>query len=397
MSDSSKSLSVWPHWPVYADDEISASSRVLQTGRVNYWTGSEGRLFEQEFAEYVGLRHGIAVANGSVALGIALRALNLGPGAEVVVTPRTFIASVNEIILAGAVPVFADVDVDSQNVTAESVAAVISPRTAAILAVHLAGWPCDMPGLTDLANVRGIPIIEDCAQAHGASIAGRKAGSWGNIAVFSFCQDKIMSTGGEGGMIVTNSEDLWRFCWSFKDHGKVPELLQAPVSGKNTFQWVHGSVGTNARITEPQAAIGRIQLRKLDFWLQKRRANAAQLTARLTEFPGIRTAVPGDSIEHAYYKYYCFIRPDALNAGWSRDRILAELGSMGIPSGSGVCPEVYMEDAFVNRACRPTTRLPNARALGQTSIMLPVHPSLDADNMERIAEALGIVLLSAVD
>jgi dTDP-4-amino-4,6-dideoxygalactose transaminase len=393
---SAKSGVNWARWPHYCEDEIAASSRVLESGRVNYWTGEEGRSFEREFADFVGVRHGVAVANGSLALGIAIRAIGLPAQAEIIVTPRTFIASVSEIILAGATPVFADVDIDSQNISAASIESVMSSRTAAIMTVHLAGWPCDMPGITELASKHGLLVIEDCAQSHGAVVADKKTGSWGDISAFSFCQDKIMSTGGEGGMIVTDNEQLSRKCWSFKDHGKAPDLLSSKDSSDNVFKWLHESIGTNARLTEPQAAIGRAQLRKLPEWLHRRRENAAYLTSRLREVSGLRIAVPGDGIEHAYYKYYCFVCPDALRGTWSRDRILAELARLGIPCGSGVCPDVSREAAITPHLDGTAAEVPNASRLGETSIMLPVHPTLGAEHMARIADAIEAVLASAI-
>ena len=393
-SASSKETLKFPTWPVYAQDEVDVATAVLRSGAVNYWAGDHGRRFEREFAAYIGADHGVAVSNGSLALGIALRGLNLRPGAEVIVTPRTFIASVSEILLAGAVPVFADVDPDSQNISTETIEPLIGQRTAAIMTVHLAGWPCDMPGIVDLAATRGIAVIEDCAQAHGAVIGGRKVGAWGDVAAFSFCQDKIMSTGGEGGMLVTNNREIWAGSWSFKDHGKSPSLLSSQPSG-NVFQWVHEAIGTNGRMTEVQAAIGRCQLVKLDAWLDQRRANANRLNARLGGNSALRTTMPGEGVGHSYYQYYCFVRPEALKDSWSRDRILGELEDMGIPVGSGACPEVYLEAALSESGCRPDQRLPNARELGETSIMLPAHPTVNERHMDRMAEALVTVMSAA--
>ena len=283
----------FPNWPEYSAQEAEIVTEVLRSGRVNYWTGEQGRLFEQEFAAYHDVSHGIAVSNGSVALGIALRALELPANAEVIVTPRTFIASVSEILLAGATPVFADVDRDSQNLTAESIEAVLSDKTAAVLVVHLAGWPCDMPAITELARKRNIYVIEDCAQAHGAAIGDKKIGSWGDIAAFSFCQDKIMTTGGEGGMILTGSDRLADYCWSFKDHGKSAKLMSGPSDGSG-FRWVHERVGTNLRMTEMQSAIGRHQLKHLEQSIEQRNINARILHDRFKGINGLRTPWPAD-------------------------------------------------------------------------------------------------------
>jgi len=207
-------------WPYFAPDEIEAAAAVLRSGNVNYWTGEEGRLFEREFAEFTGCKHAIAVANGSVALEATLRALGIGPGDEVITTSRTFIASASCAVAVGAQPVMADVDRDSQNITADSIRKVLSSRTKAIVPVHLAAWPCEMDPILKLAAEHGLKVVEDCAQAHGATYKGRPVGSMGDVAAFSFCQDKIMTTAGEGGMVTTNSDDLWEKMWAYKDHGK---------------------------------------------------------------------------------------------------------------------------------------------------------------------------------
>jgi len=387
LNKEAENITTWPHWPAYSRAELDVAHAVLKSGRVNYWTGSEGENFEREFAAYVGVRHAIAVANGSVALGAALRGLNLPPGAEVIVTPRTFVATVSEIVLAGLRPVFADVDADSQNLTVNTITEALSERTAAIMAVHVAGWPCDMPAICELAQARGLVVIEDCAQAHGASVAGRKVGAWGDIAAFSFCQDKIMTTGGEGGMIVTNRKDLAQRCWSFKDHGKNRASMSAPANG-SSYRWIHDSVGTNLRLTEIQAAIGRIQLTGLDEALAIRRKNAFELFVRLSGTRGLRLPVPSEEISHAYYKFYIFVEPAELGDGWSRNRILSELGKTNIPCGSGICPEVYRERAFADLAIAPPQRLPVARRLGETGVMFRVDPALSVSHMQRIADAV---------
>jgi dTDP-4-amino-4,6-dideoxygalactose transaminase len=385
----------FPGWPAYDDDEIHAAERVLRTGQVNYWTGDEGRRFEEEFAGYLGVKHAAVVSNGSIALGLALRALRAEEGAEVIVTPRTFVATVSEIVLAGATPVFADIDRDSQNISRETIEPLINARTAAILPVHLAGHPSDMPGISDLAAAHGVAVIEDCAQSHGAAIGGRKVGSWGDLAAFSFCQDKIMSTGGEGGMVVTNNDEYWQRCWSFRDHGKSMAAVEDASAG-NVFKWLHESIGTNARLTEFQAAIGRCQLAKLDGWLEQRGRNARELTERFRAIDGLRVAVVSGEIRHAYYKFYVFVRPDALKESWSRDRIVSEVVSQGVPCGSGVCPEVYLEKAFSGLFPQCEKRLPVARELGETSLMFPVHPTMNEAHMDQFGDVLASVMARAV-
>jgi dTDP-4-amino-4,6-dideoxygalactose transaminase len=365
----------------------------LASGRVNYWTGDEGKAFEAEFASFCGQTHAIATANGTLALEMIVRGLGIGPGGDVIVTPRSFIASVACAVAAGARPIFADVDRDSQAITADSIAAVLTPNTKAVIPVHLGGWPADMPAIMELAERHGLAVIEDGAQAHGATVAGRPVGSFGVAAAFSMCQDKILTTGGEGGAVVTSDTDLWERMWSFKDHGKDYRTVHAPDHPPG-FRWLHHSFGTNARMTELQAALGRIQLQRLPDWLELRRRNAAILDAACAELPSLRVTLPPEGIGHAYYRHYVFVRPEALRPGWDRDRIITALAAEGIPSGSGACPEIYLERA-VEEHLRPRERLPVAKELGETSLMFLVHPTLEVDDLEDTAEAIRKVMAHA--
>jgi dTDP-4-amino-4,6-dideoxygalactose transaminase len=374
-------------WPSFSEEEVEAVSRVLRSNQVNYWTGDECRKFETEFSAWAGCGHSIALANGTVALDLALKVLGIGPGDEVVVTPRSFMASASCVVTAGARSVFADVDRDSQNITAASILKVLSPRTRAIICVHLAGWPCDLDAVMDIARTRGIFVIEDCAQAHGALYKGRPVGSVGHIGAWSFCQDKIMTTGGEGGMLTTNDRDWWEQAWSYKDHGKSWPAVYGQEHPPG-FRWLHESFGTNWRMTEMQAAIGRIQLRRMEEWHAVRTRHARKLIAAARRCPALRVPeVPGN-IEHAWYKCYMFIRPEALKADWSRDRVMAEICAGGVPCFSGTCPEIYLEKAFQGTDSCPGERLPVARELGETSLMFLVHPTLRDDEMERACEVL---------
>jgi dTDP-4-amino-4,6-dideoxygalactose transaminase len=382
-------------WPSFSVEEADAARDVIISNRVNYWTGEESRLFEREFATWVGVDHAIALANGTVALDLALRALGIGPGDEVVVTPRTFLASVSCIVNAGAIPVFAEVDIDSQNITADSIRAVLSTRTRGVICVHLAGWPCDMDPIMALAAEHGLKVIEDCAQAHGAAYKGRSVGSIGHIGAWSFCQDKIMTTGGEGGMVTTNDRELWSRMWSFKDHGKSWEAVYERQHAPG-FRWVHESFGTNWRMIEVQAVIGRIQLGKMHIWHAQRLENARQIWQAALSIPGLRVPFIPDYISHAAYKCYVFIRPEDLRGDWSRDKILQEINARGVPAFSGSCSEVYLEHAFDDTGWRPNPHLPIARELGETSIMLMVHPTLTALEIDRTIGALRDVMVEAV-
>ena len=382
-------------WPHFEADEVAAVTRVLQSGKVNYWTGEEGTAFEREYADALGRKHAIALANGTVSLELALEALGIGEGDEVVTTTRTFIASASAAVARGATPVIADVDRDSQNLTAETVAAVLTPRTKAIIAVHLAGWPCDMDPLLELAADRGIAVIEDAAQAHGATYRGKPVGSFGTFGSFSFCQDKIITTGGEGGLLAMDDDELYERAWAYKDHGKSYDAVFRREHPPG-FRWLHESFGTNWRLTEMQSAIGRIQLRKLPDWVAQRRANAAVLTEAFAKIPGLRVTIPPDHVEHAYYKYYAFVRPEALKTGWDRDRIMVEVGELGIPCFSGSCSEIYLEKAFRDAGLGPEQRLPVAKELGETSLMFLVHPTLGAGDMGDTVEAVRRVMGRAV-
>jgi dTDP-4-amino-4,6-dideoxygalactose transaminase len=373
---------VLPGWPHFGAEEIEAAARVLASGKVNYWTGAEGRGFESEFAALAGCRYGVAVANGTLALELALYTLGVGEGDDVVTTARTFIASASCAVMRGARPVIADVDRESQNVTAATLRAALTPRTRAIIAVHLAGWPCDMDPIMELGRERGIKVIEDCAQATGALYKGRPVGSLGDLAAFSFCQDKIITTGGEGGMLTLNDDALREKAWGFKDHGKSYDAVYRRRHAPG-FRWLHESFGTNWRITEMQSAIGRAALRKLPEWLAARRRNAAILTEHFRPFTALRLTEPPQEIGHAYYKYYAFVQPERLKSGWTRDRIVAEIEARGVPCYSGSCSEIYLEKAFPPESC-PPARLPVARELGETSIMFLVHPTLSEEDMHYV-------------
>jgi dTDP-4-amino-4,6-dideoxygalactose transaminase len=381
-------------WPYFEQDEVDAVTSVLQSTKVNYWTGQEGKLFEREFADYIGCNHAIALTNGTVAIELALYALDIGPGDEVITTSRTFIASASAAVMRGATPVIADVDPVSQNITAETVRAVITPRTKAIVAVHLAGWPCDMDPIMALAKEHNIKVIEDCAQAHGASYKGRMVGSIGDIAAFSFCQDKILTTAGEGGMLTLNDEALWKKAWAFKDHGKSYDAVYNQEHPPG-FRWLHESFGTNWRMLEVQAAIGRVLLPKLPRWLEIRRRHAAILTQRFSQIPALRVTPPPADTQHAYYKYYVFVRPNRLRVGWNRDHIMQAINNEGVPCYSGSCSEIYLEKAFTNAGLGPAERLPVAKELGETSLMFLVHPTLTEEDMIHTAESVKEVMLEA--
>jgi dTDP-4-amino-4,6-dideoxygalactose transaminase len=440
-------------WPSFNLKEADAMHRVLMSNKVNYWTGTETREFEKEFAAWCQTRHAVALSNGTLALDVALKALGIGPGDEVVVTPRTFIASISCVVNAGATPVFADVEADSGNISAKTISRVLTPKTKAVICVHLAGWPCDMDPIMQLAQAHGLKVIEDCAQAHGARYKGRPLGSIGHVGAWSFCQDKIMSTGGEGGMVTTNDESLWRAMWSFKDHGKSYEAVyerQHPPG----FRWLHESFGTNWRMLEMQAVIGRIQLQRMTDWTAARTRNAEAVWAACRKFDALRVPAFGCSgcggdgsrvkpgmtasgsvvmtgmtdgemprcarndsqggrndsstviarseatrqssgCAHAHYKCYVYVKPESLKADWSRDRIVEAINAEGVPCFQGSCSEVYLEKAFDGTGWRAEPRLPVAKALGETSVMFLVHPTLTEAEIQKTCSAIEKVMALA--
>jgi dTDP-4-amino-4,6-dideoxygalactose transaminase len=393
LSSPAQSVSAFAPWPYFEADEIEAAAAVLRSGKVNYWTGQEGRLFETEFARSVGAQYAICLSNGTVALELALQALGIGRGDEVITTSRTFIASASCIVMRGARPVCADVDPDSQNITTANIRRVITPRTKAIIAVHLAGWPCDMDEIMQLAAEHDLRVIEDCAQAQGALYKGRPVGSIGDVAAFSFCQDKIMTTAGEGGMLTTNDREVWERAWSFKDHGKSYDAVYNRQHGEG-FRWLHESFGTNWRMTEMQAALGRVALTKVPRWVDTRRRHANTLTNSLSRLPGLRIPIVPDSVHHAYYKYYAFLRPEMLEDGWSRNAIVQAIKAEGVPCFVGSCSEIYLEKAFVVRRRHPI--LPVARMLGETSLMFLVHPTLSDEHITVTCRTIERVIAKAM-
>ncbi len=395
-------------WPSFTKEEAEAISETLLSNKVNYWTGKQCIEFEKEFAAWCGTTYAVALSNGTVALELALKALDIGPGDEVVVTPRTFIASISCVVNTGAKPVFADVEADSGNISASTIAEVITPQTKAIVCVHLAGWPCDMDPILELAGNHGLKVIEDCAQAHGAIYKGRRVGSIGHIGAWSFCQDKIITTGGEGGMVTTNDKALWHAMWSYKDHGKNYDAVYEQKNSKG-FRWLHEGFGTNFRMLEMQAVLGRIQLDRMCDWTAKRTQNASRISEVSRQFPALR--VPefrcddckhrcdlGPNVmgcAHAHYKYYMYVRPELLPRGWSRDRIIEEINALGVPCYQGSCSEVYLEQAFDGTGFRPEDRLPIAKVLGETSLMFLVHPTLTPDEIKKTCDAIAVVMMKA--
>ncbi len=385
-------------WPSFTEEEINSVTNVLSSNKVNYWTGDECRKFEKEFAEYFGSKFAVSLSNGTVAIDIALKVLGIGKGDEVIVTSRTFIASVSSIVNAGATPVFADVCPNSQNFRSSSISKLISKNTKAILCVHLAGWPCEMNNIMKIAIKNKLFVIEDCAQAHGAKYKGISVGSIGHIGCWSFCQDKIMTTGGEGGMVTTNSKKLWKKMWEYKDHGKSYDAVYKKKHPEG-FRWLHESFGTNWRMTEIQASIGRIQLKKMNEWTKIRNRNQNKIWQTCRRLELIRTPEFNrkswkyfhEGNIHAAYKCYAFINKNRLKSGWSRNKFIREINKLGVPCFSGSCSEVYLEKAFKKSNLRPKKRLESAKELGDTSICFLIHPSLTKNEIDLTCKAINTI------
>jgi len=384
----------FPKWPAFSEESVDAVTRVLRSGKVNYWTGEEGKLFEKEFAAWVGTKYAVAMANGTVAIEAALYAIGLKAGDEVVVTPRTFVASASAIVRMGGIPIFADVDRDSGNITAETVAPVITAKTKAVVVVHLAGWPVDVAPLMALAEKYDFKVIEDAAQAHGASVDGVNVGAMGHLCAFSFCQDKIITTAGEGGMVTCDDEMMFKRLWSFKDHGKSYDTV-FHTEHPPGFRWLHEDFGTNLRMTEVQSAVGRHALREVGTWLRTRRRHGARLTAHIQTIDAIRMPTPRHGAVHSYYRFYCYLRPEQLKQGWDRSRIIAAINELGVPCFSGSCSEIYREMAFEKHKLVPAVPMAVAAELGDTCIMFHVHSQLTDVEIDDTCLAISRVFATA--
>ncbi len=381
-------------WPYYDSDEQEAALRTLKTGKVNYWTGNQVKLFEEAFSRYIGVNYSIAVSNGSLALSLAYLAIGIGKGDEIITTPRTFIATASSLVLLGAKPIFADVNHNSGCITVDTIEPLITKKTKALVVVHIAGWPADMEQIMKLAKKYNLKVVEDCSQAHGSSISEKKVGSFGDISVWSFCQDKIITTGGEGGMVSTDNIDYWKKMWSFKDHGKSYDVIMSDKF-KSGFKWVHEMFGSNFRLTEFQAAIGSVQLNKLDHWINMRNINALKFTNVLKKYKSIRIPEIPFNYKIAWYKFYCFLNDNYLKEDWNRYRIINEINKEGFPASIGGCSEIYLEKCFVNSNLNPEKRLPIAKELGETSIMFQLHPTIKSNEMEEYCNIISSILEKA--
>jgi dTDP-4-amino-4,6-dideoxygalactose transaminase len=311
----------------------------------------------------------------------------------VIVASRSYVASASCVLIVGATPVFADVDIASGNLSAETIAPHITKKTKAVIPVHIGGLPSDMPGIMQLAEQQNIKVIEDCAQAHGASIANVKVGGWGHAAIFSFCQDKIISTGGEGGMLVLDDEQAYKAAWAYKDIGRDFDAVyhqQHPPG----FRWYTHTAGSNFRMTEVQAAIGLKQLSKLNAWISRRNVIAQKLVAALSQASFIKfPSVSHSDVTHAYYRVYGLIdlksQSDAENHSL-RNEFVASLSEMGLPCFSGSCSEIYLEKAF--ESYYDGQRMPNAKYYAERAFCLLAHPTITDDQVNQAVKLIKTLL-----
>ena len=381
-------------WPIYSSNEINKVLKVIKSNKVNYWTGEEGKKFEIEFSRYFGLKYSVAIANASLGLECALKALNIKKDDEVIVPSKSYVSSASCVVNVNAKPIFCDVDLNSQNICPEKIKKLITKKTKALICVHLGGFPCDMSKILKICKRKKIKIIEDCSQAHGAKIGKKFVGSFGDIAVWSFCNDKIISTLGEGGMIATNNQNLYEKIWQLKEIGKVRKLMIKKYKNNN-YRWVHNSFGTNLRLTEVQSAVGREQLKKLRYFIKKRNFNSQKILKSLKQFKSVNIQVIPKDITHSFYRCYIQVDNQFLKKGWNRNRIIESLLKKKVKCNEGSCSELYREKSFKNLKYQPKKRLKNASKLTRTSIAFQVDHSIGFKELQMMILSIKETFLKA--
>ena len=371
-------------WPNYDGNILSKISKLLQSGKTNYLVGKEGLLFEKNFSKFYKIKFANAVANASLGLELSLLSLNLNKGDEVIVTPRSYHSSVSCVIRAGLTPVFADVDRQTMNICPKSIRKNISKKTKAIICVHLYGMPCEMNDIIKLSKEYKINVIEDCSQAHGSKIGRKYVGSFGDISVFSYCQDKIISTGGEGGMIATNNKKLNDRIWSLKEIGKNKDKFFKINSLSNDFPYVHDTIGTNARITEIQSCIGNYQLKQLKSYIRARNENAKIFFNKLKNCKHLIIPNHNSQITHSYYRYTVIISNEKL----SRSILMKNLKKKGVACNVGGCPTIYNEKYFVEKFNVNIKNYPNAEYLKNRTLSFLVDQTISKKEINKVSSIL---------
>lgn len=371
-------------WPNYDVNILTKITTLLQSGKTNYLVGKEGLLFEKNFSKFYKIKYANAVANASLGLELSLLSLNLNKGDEVIVTPRSYHSSVSCVIRAGLTPVFADIDRQTMNICPKSIRKNISKKTKAIICVHLYGMPCKMNDIIKLSKEYKIKVIEDCSQAHGSKIGRKYVGSFGDISVFSYCQDKIISTGGEGGMIATNNKKLNDKIWSLKEIGKNKDKFIKINSLSNNFPYVHDTIGTNARITEIQSCIGNYQLKKLKNYIRVRNENAKIFFNKLKNCKYLIIPNHNSQIIHSYYRYTVIIN----NKKLSRSILMKNLKKKGVTCTVGGCPTIYNERYFVKNFNINKKNYPNAEYLKNRTLSFLVDQTINKKDIKKVCSIL---------
>lgn len=336
-------------WPRFDQNAIDKVVGVLKSGKVNYWTGPLGREFEEKYAQWQGSRFAISTATGTAALHTALTALGIGPGDEVIVPSYTFIATSFSVVQAGAIPRFADVNLEDHCINLESAEKLVTEKTRAIIPVHLYGNVCDLDPVMDFAEKHGLFVIEDNAEAFGGEYKGRKTGTIGHMAACSFCQNKTFTTGGEGGMVTTDNEDLAWKARSFRDHGyDVRERLNL-LELEQKLPYIHNMVGFNYRMTEMQSAIGLAELERMDSWnMPMRRRNGRIIKERLDKNPKI-LYTPVDTPERRNGWYAMAFSLDVDSMDCDIQQFVAAAAAEGAPVWKVFWPQCHTERAFMEK------------------------------------------------
>ena len=397
----------FPMWPSFSEKTIQMVSEPLKTGKVNYWTGEIGVKFEKEWGKYNDAKYCITTTNGTSALHTAVSALGIGPGDEVICPSYSFIASSFCILQAGALPVFADTD-ESHTIDPNDIENKITDRTKAILVVHLYGVICNMDPIIEIAKKYNLYVIEDCAQAHGGEYKGKKVGTIGDVGCFSFCQSKHFTTGGEGGAVITNNEDLYWECMSFRDHGyDVKERLRL-LEMEKKLMYIHRRVGFNYRMTEMQSLIGLCELERFDTWnLPNRRRNGRFLIDALKDHPLVlHPPIDTEERKNAFWWAPFVIDTDRLKVPMKQ--FLAAIEAEGVPVYGVLWPEMYKEKAYTERVGFGRLNYPfndpNARKIDYTKVECKkakwlsdrtlsffCHPVYEIKHMEKYVEAFNKV------
>ncbi len=395
-------------WPQFDENAIKAVEAVLRSGKVNYWTGKRGMEFEKQFAEWQGSRYAISVATGTAALHVALTSLGIGPGDEVIVPSYTFIASSFSIVQAGAIPRFADVNLEDHCLSVESAEKLVTKRTKAIMPVHLYGNVCDMGQILAFAKRHNLYVIEDNAEAFGGAYKGKKTGTLGHMAGCSFCQNKTFTTGGEGGMVTTDDEELAWKARSFRDHGYDVKQRLSLLELEQKLPYIHNMVGWNYRMTEMQSAIGLAELARMDTWNMPRRRRNAQILVNALKTSRRIEHFPVDTPERQNGWYVLAFSLEVENMKCDLKQFVAAVAAEGAPVWKVFWPQCHTERAFQEHHAFGRTGFPfksgeyaDPASVDYSNVEVPharwhethtftcfAYPTYTESDMEQIANAI---------